>query len=820
MAKRIIIHLDVDDKGSIIVKKFTDTTKKSLDGVSKSTKDLNKDLDNTIKNFKLMAAAATVAVAAFTYKIGKDAVKAASDLQEMTSKFNVVFKDTLVYAEESAKVLVNSYGLSTREAKQYLASVQDLLVPMGMVSKEAARLSDKIVKLSVDLGSFNNQKTENVMLDIQSALVGNFETMKKYGVVLNETVVKNEAYRLGLAKQGEVLNANQKAQAAYSLMVKGSAAALGDWARTSDGFANQLKQFHANIEEFEALLGEALLPVLTDIVKKFNTWAKETKDAKTGTTNLTDAVDKLVISLRFLYEILKMAAVYLAGSFIGSIVTTISALSARYAILAANAAIVNTQVTGWAKNLNAINPIVDTNIKKVGNFKIALEVLNTQLKGLSLGIKFLLFYLSALAGYELGKVIDGWMQHFDTYRKFIVKTADIIGQAYILIKDMLLHPIATENSRAALKKELDAHAALIRKWKEDIKTETTTGTTLPGMPAVSNTVGGAGVGAGGAGGSGGMGGSNNNDLLLEAQKEFIKDEKILLEMWYKEKKDHYESNKEALILLEQEYQRRKLDLVIKGIEDEAKAEDEALEETKKFEEERLNYINSFRQASSTLFTPQSEKEMSALEDFYTVNEEGISVYNQNVQDAIENTNQWKVELQNIANASINNVAYGLADIATGAQSAKEAFADMARSIISDLIAIGVKLMIIAAIKSAFPGVGSFLGMEKGGIAPGGFQAFAAGGIASKPTIGLIGEGAMNEAVVPLPDGRSIPVALQGGVGNNFNININVKPDKGNMQEAKQYGNIIARTVKTEVEKIITNNKRPGGLLNRQVSGVY
>ena len=64
---------------------------------------------------------------------------------------------------------------------------------------------------------------------------------------------------------------------------------------------------------------------------------------------------------------------------------------------------------------------------------------------------------------------------------------------------------------------------------------------------------------------------------------------------------------------------------------------------------------------------------------------------------------------------------------------------------------------------------------KGGVVPGGFQAFAAGGIANKPTLGLIGEGGMNEAVVPLPDGKSIPV--EGGGGDTYNINITALDSK-------------------------------------------
>jgi hypothetical protein len=78
------------------------------------------------------------------------------------------------------------------------------------------------------------------------------------------------------------------------------------------------------------------------------------------------------------------------------------------------------------------------------------------------------------------------------------------------------------------------------------------------------------------------------------------------------------------------------------------------------------------------------------------------------------------------------------------------------------IASGVKNVASKAwsgVKSGAKAIGSFFGLKDGGIAHGGFRAFANGGVVNKPTVGLIGEGSMNEAVVPLPDGKNIPVNM-------------------------------------------------------------
>ena len=76
--------------------------------------------------------------------------------------------------------------------------------------------------------------------------------------------------------------------------------------------------------------------------------------------------------------------------------------------------------------------------------------------------------------------------------------------------------------------------------------------------------------------------------------------------------------------------------------------------------------------------------------------------------------------------------------------------------------------VLGGIGSILLGVGGAIGgyaklfAANGAVWKGGFQAFANGGTVTGPTLGLVGEGKYNEAIVPLPDGRSIPVQMRGG----------------------------------------------------------
>lgn len=256
------------------------TLKQSIDNVAGSA---NKFVSEHTRGITLLQNAwAKLAGAAGLYKFVDmmgQAVAAASNLQEVSSKFDVVFKGQEQAANRWAKVLVDSYAMSTREAKEYMGSLQDLLKPMGVVPSVAAKMSFEISKLSADLGSFNNQSTAKVMADIQSALVGNYETMKKYGVVVNESAVKQEALNVGLIKGKEELDSARKAAAAYSLILKGTADAQGDQHRTMDSYANQLKSYKAGVEDLSAAVGAAMIPALTELFAWLTKLAKAWKDA-------------------------------------------------------------------------------------------------------------------------------------------------------------------------------------------------------------------------------------------------------------------------------------------------------------------------------------------------------------------------------------------------------------------------------------------------------------------------------------------------------------------------------------------------------------
>lgn len=243
---------------------------KSVRKFDKTTKSSSLSIASSFKN--ILKSAGFIGLLIGFKKI----ISAASNLQEQTGKFKVVFSGHLKEASKAVDELVASYAMSTREARQYMASVQDLLVPMGMASGAATKMSGEVVKLAADLGSFNNMPTSEVIANIQSALTGMAIPMKKYGVILTEARIKQEALNSKLWGGKGAIDASAKAQAIWNLIQKDSKAAVGDMLRTATSFANTMKFLKATLEDTAAEIGNSMLPGLTVLLRTFRFLNTET----------------------------------------------------------------------------------------------------------------------------------------------------------------------------------------------------------------------------------------------------------------------------------------------------------------------------------------------------------------------------------------------------------------------------------------------------------------------------------------------------------------------------------------------------------------
>jgi phage-related protein len=205
---------------------------------------------------------ATAPLAAF----GLAATDAASDSAEAMSKVNVVFGDSASAIHDFTKNSAADLGISTAAAEGAAGTFGNLFTAMGMGEQPAADMSKQILTLSSDLASFNNASPEEVLEKMRAGLLGEAEPLKALGINMDAAAVTAKAMEMGLADANGELSESALVQARMAIIMEQTTAAQGDFARTSDGVANQQRIAKAEMANLSAELGSVLIPLMSTAI--------------------------------------------------------------------------------------------------------------------------------------------------------------------------------------------------------------------------------------------------------------------------------------------------------------------------------------------------------------------------------------------------------------------------------------------------------------------------------------------------------------------------------------------------------------------------
>lgn len=223
------------------------------------------------KEHELMGKTARLVGGIVAVQFARKIINAASDLGETVSKSTVVFGKNAAAVQAWAKTSAKAFGMSENAALGAASTYGNLFVSLGLTEDASASMSTKLVELAGDLASFNNIDPSQALDALRSGLVGETEPLKALGVNMNEATLKAQALKMGLiSTTKEALDPAVKAQAAYALILGQTTTAQGDFARTSDGLANQQRIMNAEWENAQAALGQTLLPAMTKAVSVLN----------------------------------------------------------------------------------------------------------------------------------------------------------------------------------------------------------------------------------------------------------------------------------------------------------------------------------------------------------------------------------------------------------------------------------------------------------------------------------------------------------------------------------------------------------------------
>lgn len=260
-----------------------------------------------------------------------DSVDAAGDLGESINKVNVVFDTSAETIQKWSEGAATALGQSRQQALEAVGTFGNLFDSMGITSEKTAEMSTSLVELASDLASFNNIDPAIALEKLRAGVVGEVEPLRTLGVNLTAVAVEAKALQMGIVKtdvdmtklngatlklekanadaakalkehgaesiqyrdaaqkvaeaeaaietimkgKKPVLDAAQKAQAAYALILEQTTNAQGDFARTSDGAANAQRILDAQMKDLKATVGEAFIPAWTELLAAMNTMLKD-----------------------------------------------------------------------------------------------------------------------------------------------------------------------------------------------------------------------------------------------------------------------------------------------------------------------------------------------------------------------------------------------------------------------------------------------------------------------------------------------------------------------------------------------------------------
>lgn len=336
--------------------------------VSKITEESEKSGRGFGKKFAVGLGAAAAGVGAAAAGLGaivaKQSVDAASNLQETQSKINQVFGP-----ESSAKIqawaenAATAFGQSSQQAMDAAAGFAIFGKAAGLGGDDLNKFSTDLTVLSSDLASFANTSPEEAITAISAALRGESEPIRKYGVLLDDASLKAEYFAQTGKKVTGTLTPQQRVLAAQALIMKQTADAQGDFARTSDGLANSQRTLTATIEDVKAQIGQGLLPAVTEIVNAVGPMLKDLAPvlgelAKEVGGTLADAFNTIKPLLPPLVQAFGQIASTVGGALISAVATLIPAVMPLLQILA---------------NLGQrVGPIVEKVLLKVAELLVAV----------------------------------------------------------------------------------------------------------------------------------------------------------------------------------------------------------------------------------------------------------------------------------------------------------------------------------------------------------------------------------------------------------------------------------------------------------------
>ena len=220
---------------------------------------------------KVVASAAFMKIAQMLIQLGVEGIQLASDLEEVQNVVDVTFgAEGSKKIEKWANEASAKFGLTELQAKRYSSTLGAMMKSSGMTEDQIADMSMSLAGLAADMASFYNLDFDTAFSKIQSGMAGMSMPLRQLGIDMSETALSAFAEAEGFESAFSKMSESEQILVRYQYLMKATADAQGDFARTSDSFANSQRRTSTLLDTLKAQVGEALLPITTDISNAIN----------------------------------------------------------------------------------------------------------------------------------------------------------------------------------------------------------------------------------------------------------------------------------------------------------------------------------------------------------------------------------------------------------------------------------------------------------------------------------------------------------------------------------------------------------------------
>lgn len=200
----------------------------------------------------------------------KSIVQYGSDITEVENIVDVAFGKMSKSAYDFADTAIEQFGLSRVEALRFSGTLMSMFKSSGVAQKDASEMSITLSGLAGDLASFYNTDAATAFQKLSSGIMDSAKSLRVYGVNLTKANLQQYAMSQGITQSYNSMTQAEKVALRYNYILAATSSQQGDFARTSQNYANQIRLLQMNIQSFGGAIGQGIIAAILPAIRALN----------------------------------------------------------------------------------------------------------------------------------------------------------------------------------------------------------------------------------------------------------------------------------------------------------------------------------------------------------------------------------------------------------------------------------------------------------------------------------------------------------------------------------------------------------------------